>query len=255
MPTAFAPAHLAALVLVFCRTGALLLVAPLLGHRSIPVLHRVGLALAIAAVLAPVVPPRPAPDGFGLGFAIATELLIGLAMGGIALAVVAAVQSAGELLGFQMGLGVAAAWDPAMGSEANALTRFVDAIALLVFVAVNGHHVLLQALAASFQRVPAGTLALAATEGMVVMGPRIVRAGLELAAPITAVLFVTNALLALTSRVAPQMNVFGVGAPLTVAAGLFALVETMPHLVGTLTRLVGEIGGDLTRMLAGGFRV
>lgn len=247
-----------AFLLVFVRLSGLLLAAPAFGHRAIPVPHRVGLAAALALVLAPVVGVERAALGSGAGLlaALAGELLVGLLIGLVAGLAVAAVVMAAELVGFQMGLGVAAAWDPALGQQSTALTRLWEMLALVFFLSVNGHHGLLLTVAASFQRLPAGQApaVAGAAGGLVALGGKLLRSALEMAAPLVAVLFVVNVVLALLARVAPQMNVFIVGLPLALAVGLFGLVETLPHLLSVLGRLVGELGGDVRLVLGGAGR-
>jgi flagellar biosynthesis protein FliR len=121
-----AAAYRTTFLLVFFRVGAMMAVAPILGHRSVPVTHRAGLAVLLALLLTPVVAPAPVDGGDGLGLllAIAGEILVGIAIGGVATLVLAAVQVAGELVGFQMGLGIGAVYDPALGGQATVFTRF-----------------------------------------------------------------------------------------------------------------------------------
>jgi flagellar biosynthetic protein FliR len=251
MPEVLAPANVLVLVLVFVRASATLLVAPLFGHRAIPVMHRVALGFALALVLAPAAPPRTLAEPLAVVLACAGEAIVGLAIGAVAALFLAAVQSAGELLGFQMALAVASAWDPGLGRDTNPLTRLYDTLALLLFLGIDGHHVVIQALAASVRAVPTGALAVGAAGGLVELGGRVVQAGLEIAAPVAGVLFVANGLLALSARVAPQMNVFGAGVPITLAVGFFAALESLPYVTGVLTRLCGDLGADLGRVFGG----
>ncbi len=242
------------LLLVFFRLEGMLTVAPVVGHRSIPIPHRAGLALLVALLLTPIVGPAPrasADGALALTLAVAGELFVGLVIGFVAALVVAAVQGAAELIAFQMGLGIAAAYDPAMGQQASVLTRFHEVVALLLFLTLNGHHVLLRAVSVSFERIqPGAALAHAqVAAGVVALGGKLLRSGLELAAPVVGVLFVVNVAMALLARVAPQMNVFAVGAPVTIAIGLFGLVESFPQFLGVVTRLTGDINGDLGAIL------
>lgn len=254
--------HLETFLLAFFRLGGMLAFAPILGHRSVPVLHRAGLAALLALVVAPVVgsPGRDRTgDALGLVLVVAGELVIGLAIGLVATLVMAGVQAAGELIGYQMGFGLAALYDPAFGAQVTVLTRFQDFFALLLVLSLNGHHLLIRAVAGSFQRVPAGALALqpstaAGAAGVVALGGKVFRSGLELAAPVVGALLVINVALALLARVAPQTNVFVVGLPLTVAVGLFGVVETFPHFAQALARLTAEMSGDLDTLLLGAAR-
>jgi flagellar biosynthetic protein FliR len=207
--------------------------------------------------VAPAVSVAAAPrTAAALVLAIAGEVFLGLALGFVASLVVVAARSAGELIGFAGGLSLAGAYDPAQGQQSTALGQFMDVTVTLLFMAVNGHHVVLRAIAASFAWVAPGQ-ALAApvvAGGLAALGGKLLRSGLELAAPVLAILFAVNVLLALLARVAPQMNVFSVGAPLMVAAALLGVAEGLPWMVTTASRLIGEIPGDIRSVLTGAGR-
>ena len=242
-------------LLVFFRVGAMMAIAPIFGHRSVPVQHRAGLAVLIAMVLTPVVATAPVGGGDGLGLilAIGGEILIGLAVGTVATLVVAAVQVGGELIGFQMGLGVGAVYDPALGGQATVFTRFQEMLALLLFLAVDGHHVMLAAVAGSFQRVHPGAAFAAQplAAGITTLGSKVVRAGLELSAPLVGVLFVVNAVMGLLARVSPQMNVFMLVTPVAMGAALVAMVAVLPSTLTAIARLYAEVPHDIVVLLGG----
>lgn len=246
--------HLETFLLVACRLGALTASAPLLGHRAVPPPHRVLLGLLLAALLAPVVgPPEP---GVGASLAswlpaLAGEVLVGLAIGAVAWLLLAAVQTAGELIGLQMGFQLAAAADPSLGGETGPTTRLLESLALLALLSVSGHHLLLRAAAASFDRVRLGALPglAGSAAGLVTLAGRALEAGLFLAAPLAGLVAVLHVGLALLARVAPQAHVFAVGFPLTVAGGLVALGQVLPALLHGLNRWLAGLGEDLVLVL------
>jgi flagellar biosynthesis protein FliR len=253
---ALAAGYRTTFLLVFFRVGAMAAVAPILGHRSVPVAHRAGLALLLSLLITPVVRQAPVDggDGLGLGLAIASEILIGIVIGAVATLVLAAVQVGGELVGFQMGLGIGAVYDPALGGEATVFTRFQEMLALLLFLAVDGHHALLAAVAGSFQRVQPGTMIAAAplAVGMATLGAKVVRAGLELSAPLVGVLFVVNAVMGLLARVSPQMNVFSLVQPVAMGAALVAAVAVLPSTLTSIAHLYASVPADLAAVFGGG---
>lgn len=246
-------------LLVLFRLGAMLAVAPVLGHRSIPVTHRAGMAVMLALVLTPVVGRTgiAGDDVFGLGLAIAGELLIGVAIGTVAALVVAAVHTGAELVGFQMGLGMGAVFDPSLGGSATVFTRLHEMLALLLFLAVDGHHALVLAVAGSFQRLTPGLAFTPAplAAGLVSLGGDVFRSGLELSAPLVGILFLLNVVMALLARVSPSMNVFSLTMPAAVAAGLIAFVAILPGSMGAIGRLFTGIPADITMLIVGGGRV
>jgi len=188
-----------------------------------------------------------------LALALAAEALVGGAIGFVAGLVIAAVQGAGEVIGLQMGLGLGGVYDAAMGRDATVVTRLLDVLGLMLLLAMNGHHVMVAAVAASFQRLQPG-LALAGV-GLVgdlaLLGGKVLRSALEVSAPLVGILFVANVVLALLARVAPHLNIFAVGIPLAIGVGLVGLVETLPHVLSVVARLVGELGGDLHGLITG----
>jgi flagellar biosynthetic protein FliR len=255
--TALGILHLETFVLVLVRFGGMLAFAPVLGHRSVPVSHRAAVGALLALLLAPVVGPSPdvdLADTPGLVLAVAGELLVGVIIGFVATLVLAVVESAGELIGTAMGFGFTALFDPAAAAQKTAVDRFLGLIAILLFLALNGHHVLIQAVAASLQRIPPGTVTLRAgplAGGIGLLGARLFRSGLELAAPLLALLLVLNIGLALLNRVAPQTNVFAVGLPLTVGLGLVGLAETLPHVGAAVARMTAVLMTDFDLLLGG----
>lgn len=242
-------------LLVFFRIGAMVAVAPILGHRSVPVAHRAGIAALLSLLITPVVAPAKIDDsdGLGLGLAIASEILVGIVIGAVATLVVAAVQVGGELVGFQMGLGIGAVYDPASGSQVTVFTRFQELLALLLFLAVDGHHLLLGAVAASFQRIQPGMMFAAAplAASVAAVGAKVVRTGLELSAPLVGVLFVVNAVMGLLARVSPQMNVFSLVQPVAMGAALVAAVAVLPATLTSIARLYAGMPGDLAVLFGG----
>ncbi len=238
-------------LLVLCRLTAMFVVAPILGHRALPVQHKVAIAILIAMVVTPALGPAQ-HRGVSVG-AVAGEVLVGLVIGFIASLVVGAIEVAGELLGVQMGLGVAGLYDPAFGQQVTPVTRFYDVAALAMILVTNAHHLLIRAAAASFRPIQPGTVAMHGAVGAAVamLGGKLLRSGLELAAPLAGLLFVVKVAIALLARVAPQMNLFTVGMPVAIAVGLFGLVETLPHVFGVFERLLDELATDLVAVLGG----
>ena len=246
-------------LLVFFRLGAMMSVAPVLGHRCVPVAHRAGLAVMLALLLTPVVGRSPiaGDDMFGLALAIAGELFVGIAIGTVAALVLAAVHTASELIGFQMGFGMGSVFDPAFGGNATVFTRLQEMLALLLFLAVNGHHALVLAVAGSFQRLTPGLAytPVPVAGGLVSLGGDVFRSGLELSAPLVGVLFIVNVVMALLSRVSPSMNVFALSLPVAIAAALVAFVALLPGTMASTGRLFAGVPADVTTLLLGGGRV
>lgn len=227
-------AVVAAWMLPFVRIAALFSSAPILSHRAFPIRLRLAAALAITAAVAPLV-PAALPKGDALALAVAEQALVGLAIGFTLQIVFAAVQLAGEVIGLQMGLGFATFFDPGGGSQAAMPGAFITVVAFLVFLALDGHLVLIGGVVESFRDLPPGTLlarfdprVLAAT------GATLFKLALQLAIAPLVGLLVVNFAFGLVARVSPSLNIFSVGFPATLLAGFVLLLLAAPAWVGAI---------------------
>ncbi len=217
----------------FIRTLALFAGMPVFSQRQVPTRVRIGLALFISVAAQPSLPDMPVVPLDSLPQLLtvtAQQLLIGLSMGFAVRVVFAALEFAGELIGLQMGLNFAGFFDPSTGSQGTSTSRFLGSMVAFLFVAINGHLMLINSLVESFQAFPVGEepfrfLRIAQPQ---VWGAEIFRMGLWIALPLITMLMFVNLVLGIISRVAPQLNVFSVGFPLTVSIGLVGLVATLP---------------------------
>jgi flagellar biosynthetic protein FliR len=198
----------------------------------------------LALVIAPTVPAVPALDPMSYAglLILVQELLIGLAMGFSMRLVFAAVEYAGELASSTMGFGFASFFDPSTQGRSAAISQFLSMVATMAFLAVNAHLVLLAALAESFVSLPisATPLSLAAPLELVRWGSRIFSAGLQLALPILGAVLIVNVALGILTRAAPQLNIFGIGFPITLGVGLLTLSIALPYLGTPIVNLFNE---------------
>lgn len=229
------------------RMLGLFTTAPVLSMKAVPRRVRTGLAVLIVLAAQPSLPAMPqvalgSPESIML---VVQQVLIGLTMGFAARLVLAAIELAGELVGLQMGLNFASFFDPMSGGQATAVSRFYGTCAAWLFVVMDGHLLLMHALVQSFHAFPVDTqpLAFLHTVQPQVWGAEIFKTGIWVALPVLAMLLLVNMVMGLVSRVAPQMNVFSVGFPVTLGVGLTGLWLTLPMMQTPLTMA-------LERMLA-----
>lgn len=215
------------------RILGLLMVAPVFGHRSVPAHVKVGLGVFIALIVSPALPPLP---DVGLGswyglLILVQQFLIGLSIGFVMRVTFAAVEAAGEIVGLQMGLGFASFYDPQSAGQTLVLARFFNLLAMLVFLAINAHLLLLGVLVDSFQTLPISTqpLAVAGFFKLALFGSTVFAVGLQLALPLIAILLMTNLALGILTRSAPQLNIFAIGFPITLGVGLIVLDILLPY--------------------------
>lgn len=229
----------------FLRILGVLAAAPVFSARSVPMRTRIGLALVLAVCLQPALPEPPAlplDDPGALG-AVVQQLAIGLSIGLAARIVFAAVEMAGEIIGLQMGLNFAGFFDPATGGQASTVGRFYGNAVMLLFIVLNGHLLLIEALAASFTTLPVGDATWAALRRMPLheLGGLVFGYGLWIALPLVVLLLFVNVVLGIISRIAPQMNVFAIGFPLTLSVGLLGIAATLPLLTEPVRLLMQRL--------------
>ena len=234
----------------FLRVLAVFSSAPIFSARSVPMRSRVALAMLVAICAQPGLIDQPVigltdPQAFGV---VLQQVVIGLAIGLAVRIVFAAVELAGEVIGLQMGLNYAGFFDPTTNQTTSAVGRYFGNTTMLLFVILNGHLMLLHAVVASFETFPLGGSAFAAINSMRLheLGAVVFRYGLWIALPMIGMLLFVNIVLGFVSRVAPQMNAFSIGFPLTLTTGLTGIAFTLPLLEGPVTALMKLATGIFT---------
>ena len=244
---------MAAIIWPASRILGLIAAAPIFGNTSVPMTVKVALGILLATIMAPLVPALPAADPMSLaGLLIVTqEMLIGLAMGFSMRIVFAGIEMAGEVISLTMGLGFATFFDPQTQGRSSAISQFLALVATMAFLAVNAHLVLLAALAESFTTLPIAATPVSAHgfHEVVTWGGHIFSSGVSLSLPIVAALLLTNVALGILTRAAPQLNLFGIGFPITLGVGLLLISLTLPYLAMPVQHLLNE-GVETSRALA-----
>lgn len=215
----------------FTRITAFLAASPLWGHSSVPNQVKVGLSALLVIIIAPSLPTLPDVPILSWGglWIMGEQVIIGVAMGTIMLFTYAAVQATGTFIGLKMGLAFATFYDPGSGTDMAVLSRFLYMITLLMFLALNGHLILLEIVATSFQVIPIGLDGL--NEGgflaIVRYSGIIFTTGLLFALPLIGALVMVSIALGILNRAAPQFTVFAIGFPLQILGGIALLMVMM----------------------------
>ena len=243
-------AWIAAFIFPLARILALIASAPVLGNKQVPVQVKIGLSVLITILVAPTLHIQPGIEpGSATGLLILLlQILAGLAMGFAMRVVFSAVEMAGEASGLQMGLGFASFYDPQHASFSPVLAQFLGVVATLAFLSLDGHLYMLAALADSFRLFPIGT-ALPSTLGLHTLAlwvGSIFTYGLQLSLPMLGALLLVNLALGILTRTAPQLNLFAVGFPITLAIGFLTLFLSLPYFMPLLDRM---INGGVNEML------
>jgi flagellar biosynthetic protein FliR len=241
-------------LLVLIRVASLVTVIPMIGGEGVPVRVKVMMAFGISLVLFPLVQTEAREfDPTALGAGILGEVLIGVIIGLSARMIFAAVDIASETEGLQMGFGIASIFNPTFGQQVSLLGQLRGLVAVLIFFAINAHHIILQALVRSFQIVPSLSFSpsgplidhiMRLAGGMFVLGVKI-------AIPVTLVLILANMAFGILSRVVPQINVLLFGFPATIALGLFVIGASLSLFAGLIQGQMEGLSGVTLDLLNG----
>jgi flagellar biosynthesis protein FliR len=239
--------------MIFVRCTTLLSLAPVLGHMSVPVQVKASFGMFMSIVLYPLLAARhPEIDLhlFAMAIMAVQEALTGMVIGFAMSLVFAGVRAGGELIGFDLGLSIATAFDPETGSN-NIIGAFLYLALLLVFILINGHHFVLQAMVLSYDTIPLGGFSVAGpvAEQLIRMSGIMFVVGLKCAAPIIVASFLMNVALAILSRVAPQVNVFMVSFPVKIGVGVLVLMAAAPLLVYAFKNLLTGFEEDIVQLI------
>ena len=237
----FAPGYAPTLVLLACRVGGLVLIAPVFSAKPIPMQLRTGVLLLLTVLLAPSAhaaalhaaalhASRTGPQITPAAFL--TESLVGFAIGFGAAVLVGAMETAGDLTSTAIGVSGASLLDPLNGASSSVLAQFGQMFAVTVLLAVNGHLVMLDALAES-------------TRALLSQGATLFVLGLRFAAPVIAASMIGNVALAVLSRVAPQLNALTIAFPIQIALGLVALCASLAFVATWMTGWGTALAGQL----------
>ncbi len=230
-------------ILVFVRVTSLLVLAPGFGHPAIPAAVKVALGVFLTFVLFPVVAAAHPEVDLRLGSIVVLalkEAAVGMMIGFVSGLVFQGVITAGELLGFDLGLSLAMLYDPQNGSSSNIVSQLLSMATLMVFFILNGHHFVLEALHVSYSTVPLGTFHMSPSllDGMTRITGMTIAVGVKLAAPVIVTSFLINIGLAVMARVAPQINIFFVTMSLKTGAGIFVLMASAPMVIAVFSKLL-----------------
>ena len=231
----------------FLRALALFSAMPILGTRNVPMRVRIGLAGLIALAAQPTLPVSPvvALDSALAITLVVQQAIIGLSLGFAVRLVFASIEFAGEIIGLQMGLNFAGFFDPISAATATASSRFYGTTVAWLFIVLNGHLLVIAALVQSFSAFPVGPEPFAFLHQVQPQrwGSELFSTGLWIALPLITMLLFVNLVLGAISRVAPQINIFAVGFPVTLGVGLLGLLLTLPALQMPFTMALDRLLG------------
>ncbi|HEX4998886.1 MAG TPA: flagellar biosynthetic protein FliR [Terriglobia bacterium] len=246
--------QLLSFLFVLTRSSGIFVFTPFFGSLNVPVQVRVLLSVATSYLFALSYAPAPFPAAlsmWSLLWGLAGELIVGMAIGFAAYALFAGLQYAGQIAGFQIGLSFINAVDPNTSNRSTTLSVFQMQLGLTLFLALNAHHWLIQAIAASLTAVPPFSMHIG--QALVVKLSSLVAQvfviGFQIAAPVVAVLILTDLALGLIGRSAPQIHILVIGFPLKVLVGVAAMGMGLYLFPAAMRGYVHRLDQDLASII------
>lgn len=243
-------------LLAMIRPGAAFIAAPIFGASAVPVQIRIILSLAIGMAALNTVHIQLPPNGVAsiAGVAlVAGEVVAGIALGFAVQLGYSAAYIAGEVISNAMGLGMATMVDPISGTSTPVLSNFLSMISTFMFLAMDGHLLLIRYIVASYAALPpgGGLMPASAFGAIVTFGGTMIAAGVTIALPVAFTLILVQIVMGVLARTAPALNLFAVGLPATLLVGLILLAIGAPVIGEGITDSLRG-GLDLAQMLSGG---
>lgn len=222
-------------------------------------MFRIGFAFFISVLMYHSVDVSPMEINFEYFLLIIKEVLVGLFIGFMGYMILSAIQAAGSFIDFQMGFAIANVIDPQTGAQSPLIGQYLYTFALLLLLAVDGHHMLLDGIFYSYRFIPIDEAAFgfgnaALVEYVIKSFAMMFVIAFQMAVPVVAVLFLVDVALGIIARTVPQMNVFVVGFPIKIAVSfivIFIVIGVILGIVQNLFETMAHVMRDVMEMLGG----
>lgn len=252
---AYSSTKLQLFLLLIVRASGLFLAAPILQHRSFPTTAKVGLIFLLALVSMPALQDVSIPETLTLlelaGLAV-KELMVGVLTGFFFFLLFKAAELAGVITGFQVGLAISQSFDPNAGEQVSIIGRLWVALASLIFLAINGHHLVIQAFADSCRVITPGQMVVSGDTALVMIKytAYVFVLAIKIAAPVMITLTLTDVALGTIAKLMPTMNIFIVGFPLKIGVGLMVVALSLPVFAYVLEKSTLYLNSGMSELLA-----
>jgi len=233
-------------LLVFVRMSSLFIISPIFGRRNVPSIFKIGFALMVSVILMNVVELPVNVNLYSIydfSIAVFKEFIVGLVLGYVGFVILSAIYLAGQLIDTQIGFGIVSVIDPVSNIQVPITATLYYGLTMVIFLTINGHHMLIDAVVRSFNIIPISTAVF--SQGMTpqliqIMGMVFIIA-FKISAPIIAAALICDVALGILSRTMPQMNIFFVGIPLKIVLGLVVVMITIPAFISIVSFSIDNI--------------
>jgi len=242
-------------LLVFVRISSFMVTVPVFSGRQIPNRYKIGFSVVLSVLCVGVI--NEPIQSFPLGkmvLLILKEFMVGIVLGLVANILFYAVQLAGALLDLLIGFSMASLFDPTFGTNSQITGRFKNILAILVLLATNGHHLLIQGILASFDWITLQSSVPAWMDGrlstfLMDCVQQMFMIGFMMAAPLIGTLFIVDVALGIIARTVPQMNVFAIFPPVKILIHFMMYIFILPGFFYLLKVLFETMFGSMQSIL------
>jgi len=233
-------------MLLFARIGGLMLFFPFYGHEQIPMSVKTAFSFLLTLFLFPLASIKSG-EIYYLAVEIVSEAALGVCAGLLLHIVFASLQLAGEQISMIMGFSMASVLDPQTGTNSPVIANILNFIALLAFLMLDGHHLILQFYSTSLSAIPLGDFyprSGVMSYALKLFG-NLFMFGFVLAFPIIALSILSDAIFGMLMKTMPQFNLLVVGYPIKVSIGFSVLIAILAGIVKIITDMMVQILNDM----------
>lgn len=252
----FSIAQLEFFLLILVRMTGLFILSPIFGQRNVPATFKIGFSLFLTVILINILPDTNMEymnNIFEYALFIVKELAVGAILGYVTYAVISGLYIAGQIIDMQLGFGISNVMDPMTNIQVPLTSNFYYIYTLLIFLMLNGHHMIIEALFASFNIIPVGNVSEFGNNFL----PQVIKLmsemfiiAVRIAAPIIAAIFIVDIVLGVLSRTMPQMNVFMLGMPIKIVVGFIIMIITVIAGVGIAQGIINVTQQQIAAFLS-----
>lgn len=251
----YGTAQLQIFLLLVIRASGLFLTAPIFGHRLFPTQMKIGLVFLLVIVTMPTIQTitiTPANSLIELGAMVLRELMVGFLIGFVFKLLFKAAELAGSMAGYQVGLAISSAFDPSVGDRLGAFGRYWILLGTLIFLAINGHHLIIRAFSDSYRVIEPGQMQVVGSTAdlMIRYSAYVFVLAIKIAAPILVTVILMDVALGTVSKIMPTMNIFIVGFPLKIGIGMLVVAMSLPIFSYVLEKSTGYFDRAVDELLA-----
>jgi flagellar biosynthetic protein FliR len=241
-------------MLLMMRIGGVMVAAPIFSHRSIPRQMVLAMALGLTVVMMPLMSTARLPQTESLtllALLCLKEVFVGVLLGLVFSMVFFGVRLAGSIVGYQIGFAMVNVVDPSSSDQVSVIGEFWYLLATLIFLLLNGHHMIISGLVDSFRIVPLGAATPSGAVGdwVIKYSAFVFVLAVKFAAPVMVTVFLTEVAMGVLARTMPQMNIFIVGFPLKIFAGLLVVGLSLPAFSYVLEKVCANLDREMAHLM------